>query len=155
MRIVGIVGLCAAVAGFFLILGGVEVPGTVLILLGLAAQGVVRLIGGVRELRSRVRDIQSLVSGGDPQAGHIVEVGRPKGLFSPRSNVVIEQEDADGSVNRIERTVPVAMPYAIAHLLSRWLKLPLVSDADLGELLEFELRSKGTQVELGGDVKRD
>src|SRR5687768_12435650 len=61
---------------------------------------------------------------GDVQHARIAEVGEPRGIFTPSSNLVLELEGEDGAIHRFDREVPVPMPVALSYRLGRRLKLP-------------------------------
>jgi hypothetical protein len=151
------------VARYFSILGTIAFFGAILIIQfvdGGVAVGVVLLllaiaIGGllaVRRMFLKVREVVGQANSfarSDIQHVRIADVGEPEGIFFPKSNVTLEFEGADGNPLRIERELPVPFPAAIAYRLSRRFDLPIVGRRPVTELVAFELRREGLDVDLG------
>ncbi len=85
---------------------------------------------------------------GDVQHARIAEVGEPEGFFTPSSNLVLELEGEDGAIHRFDREVPVPFPAALAYRLGRRFKLPFVGRKPLTEMMAFELRREGLDIDL-------
>ena len=77
-------------------------------------------------LRSAVKQIRKVISGGGPRGLRLVCVGQPHGIIVPRADVVFDVIAADGSVNRFESGLPVPWPYAWTYRLARKLGVPVV-----------------------------
>jgi hypothetical protein len=98
--------------------------------------------------RDAVNDARAFVSG-DVQQARILEVNDPKGWFNPKSNVVLELEAEDGTRRSFDSDIPVPFFIAWGYRLSRRLKVPLISRANLTELMGIELRREGMNVSVG------
>jgi hypothetical protein len=132
--------------------GGVAV-GVVLLLLALAIGGVL----AVRRMFLKVREVVGQASSfarSDIQHVRIAEVGEPKGIFFPKSNVILEFEGTDGNPLRIDRELPVPFPAAWGYRLSRRFNLPLIGRQPVTNLVAFELRREGLDVDIGRAAPR-
>jgi hypothetical protein len=118
-----------------------------LILVSVGISLVLGLRAGYHKARGIVRDAQAFASG-DIQHARLVDVGEPKGLFNPESNVVLELEGENGTVHRFDRDVPIPFPMAWSYRLGKRFNLPFLG-ADLGRLMALELRREGMDVDLG------
>jgi hypothetical protein len=121
-------------------------------LLGLVLFCVSLLIGVVLLIRrlfhaakDAVNDARAFVSG-DVQQARIIEVGDPKGWFNPQSNVVLELEAEDGTRRSFDHDIPVPFFVAWGYRLSKRFNVPLISEANLTELMSVELRREGMNV---------
>jgi hypothetical protein len=85
---------------------------------------------------------------GNVQHARIAEVGEPKGIFTPSSNLVLELEGEDGAIHRFDREVPVPLPLALSYRLGRRLKLPIIGRKPLTEMMALELRREGLDIDL-------
>jgi hypothetical protein len=95
--------------------------------------------------KDAVNDARAFVSG-DVQQARIIEVGDPKGWFNPQSNVVLELEAEDGTKRSFDHDIPVPFFVAWGYRLSKRFKVPLISQANLTELMGIELRREGMNV---------
>ena len=95
--------------------------------------------------KDAVNDARAFASG-DVQKARIVEVGDPRGWFNPQSNVVLELEAEDGTKRSFDHDIPVPFFVAWGYRLSKRFKLPLISEANLTELMGVELRREGMNV---------
>jgi hypothetical protein len=95
--------------------------------------------------KDAVSDARAFVSG-DVQQARIVEVGDPKGWINPKSNVVLELEAEDGTRRSFDSDIPVPFFIAWGYRLSKRFKVPLISQANLTELMGIELRREGLDV---------
>jgi hypothetical protein len=89
-------------------------------------------------LRSAVKQIRKVMSGGGPRGLRLVCVGQPHGVIVPVADVVFDVVSADGKVTRFESGLPVPWPYAWTYRLARRLGVPIVRDVP--ETLEPGLR---------------
>jgi hypothetical protein len=95
--------------------------------------------------KDAVSDARAFVSG-DVQQARIIEVGDPKGWINTRSNVVLELEAEDGTRRSFDSDIPVPFFIAWGYRLSKRFKVPLISQANLTELMGIELRREGMNV---------
>jgi hypothetical protein len=79
-------------------------------------------------LRSAVKQIRKVMSGGGPRGLRLVCVGQPSGVIVPVADVVFDVISADGKVTRFESGLPVPWPYAWTYRLARKLGVPIVRD---------------------------
>ena len=138
---IGAIGLLVIDAERFAVLA------VVLLLIAVPVGFVLTLRRGFHMARSVVRDARAFVTG-DVQHARLVEVGDPKGIFAPKSRLVLELEGESGSVHRFDHEVPVPFPAAWSYRLGKRLNAPLLGRANLSEMMAFELRREGLQVEL-------
>jgi hypothetical protein len=97
--------------------------------------------------KDAVSDARAFASG-DVQQARIVEVGDPKGWINTRSDVVLELEAEDGSRRSFDHDIPVPFFVAWGYRLSKRFKVPLISQANLTELMGIELRREGLDVSV-------
>jgi hypothetical protein len=95
--------------------------------------------------KNAVSDARAFVSG-DVQQARIVEVGDPRGWFLPKSSVVLELEAEDGTRRSFDHDIPVPLFVAWGYRLSKRFKVPLISEANLTDLMGLELRREGMNV---------
>jgi hypothetical protein len=120
------------------------------VLLLLVAFGSGAFLGlrrGYKEARKVASAAQSFVTG-DVQHARIAEVGEPEGFFTPTANLVLELEGEDGAIHRFDRDVPVPFPVALSYRLGRRFKIPIIGRKPLTEMMAFELRREGLDVDL-------
>ena len=120
----------------------------ILILLSIAISIVLGIRRGYRKARDIVSDARRFASG-DVQKARIVDVGDPKGIFNPQVNVMLELEGEDGTTHSFDREVPVPFPVAWSYRLGKRFNLPLVRSANLAEMMAFELKREGMDVNVG------
>jgi hypothetical protein len=101
--------------------------------------------------KDAVNDARAFVSG-DVQQARIIEVGDPKGWSNTRSNVVLELEAEDGTRRSFDHDIPVPFFVAWGYRLSKRFKVPLISQANLTELMGIELRREGLDVSLSREA---
>jgi hypothetical protein len=77
-------------------------------------------------LRSAVKQIRKVMSGGGPRGLRLVRVGQPHGVIVPIADVVFDVISADGRITRFESGLPVPWPYAWTYRLARRLGVPVV-----------------------------
>ena len=95
--------------------------------------------------KDAVNDARAFVSG-DVQQARILEVKDPRGWINPKSNVVLELEAEDGTKRSFDSDIPVPFFIAWGYRLSKRFKVPLISQANLTELMGVELRREGMNV---------
>jgi hypothetical protein len=150
VRILSALSIACIAAAIALVVFGEDNNTPVVAVLVLAAFGITSLLGiraGYHKARSIVSDASNFVRG-DVQHARLVDVGDPKGIFWPKSELQLELEGEDGSVHRFEREVPVPFFIAWSHRLGKRFKLPLMQ-TDLSRLMAFELRREGMSVTVG------
>lgn len=119
----------------------------VLLLISIPLGGLLGLRRGYGKAREIARMAQAFVTG-NVQHARIVDVGEPQGLFTPTSNLVLELEGEDGAVHRFDRDVPVPFPLALSYRLGQRFKLPFIGRPGLTEMMAFELRREGLDIDL-------
>lgn len=147
LAILGIVAMAGAIGLLALDPSGNAVPAILLLLISAAISAVLALRRGFNMARGIVRDATAFVTG-DIQTARLVEVGDPKGLFSPTSNVVLELEGEDGAVHRFDRDVPVPFPAAWSYRIGQRLNIPFLAGSRLTDMMAFELRREGLDVDV-------
>jgi hypothetical protein len=151
IRALSLLSIACIAAAIVLALATGDDNTPIVVVLVLAAVGISILLGirsGYHKARNLISDARAFVSG-DIQTARLVEVGDPKGLFNPESTVVLELEGEDGVKHRFERDVPIPWPVALSYRFGRRFKAPLVGGTDLSEMMAFELRREGLDVEVG------
>jgi len=150
IRVLSIVSTACLVLAVILALIDAERFAVSWILLILVAIPIGIFLGlrrGYLAAREVVGAARSFVTG-DVQHARIAEVGEPEGFFTPSSNLVLELEGEDGAIHRFDREVPVPFPAALAYRLGRRFKLPFVGRKPLTEMMAFELRREGLDIDL-------
>ncbi len=143
-------GIVCLVGGIVLTVIDARDNAPIAIPLVLVAFGISVLLAirrGYHKVRGVVDDARMLMSG-EIQHARVVDVGAPKGIFNPESTVQLELEGEDGTVRSFEREIPVPFPVAWSHRLGKRFNVPLLGNTDLGELMAFELRREGMDVDL-------
>ncbi len=151
IRLLSILGSACTLGGIALLVVDAErfiLPAVVLILAAVPIGIFLAIRRAFHTAGNVVRDARAFVTG-DVQHARLVEVGDPRGIFFPRSTLVLELEGEDGAVHRFERDVPVPLPAALSYRLGKRLNAPLLRRVDLSELMAFELRREGLKVALG------
>jgi ketosteroid isomerase-like protein len=126
---------------------GAVAPGVVLILLSMIVGVGLAIRRGFLMVRDVVKQIHAFARS-DVQHVRVADVGEPKGLFFPKSEVVLEFEGTDGSPLRYEHELPVPFFAAWSYRLSRRFNLPLVGRRPLADFVAFELRREGLDVDV-------
>lgn len=119
-----------------------------LIIVSLVISGVLTVRAIYLRAKTVAFDARNFATGNVRHA-RLVEVRDPRGLFNPSSELTLEFEGDDGKRHRIERDVPVPFPLAWGYRLGKRFKLPGLRDTDLTDLLAFELRHEGFELDLG------
>lgn len=118
-----------------------------LLLIALPVGAFLGLRRGYKKAREIAGAAQSFVTG-NVQHARIAEIGEPEGFFTPTANMVLELEGEDGAIHRFDRDVPIPFPLALSYRLGQRFKLPVVGRSDLRELMAFELRREGLDIDL-------
>lgn len=95
-----------------------------------ARVGIRRAAGESRRLGRNIVALARIISGDRPRSVALVRVGEPRGLFFPRSEVVLEDETRNGAKVRLNPGVPWPFIVGWAVRLSRRVNIPLVSRLD-------------------------
>lgn len=96
--------------------------------------GVLRAVS-LRQLAG----LGDVAKGGGPRVVRLLRVGEPRGLFVPRSEVIVEIEARNGTKVKVDPTVPMPFVLGWAIRLARMVNAPLISAVD-PESLSFSLR---------------
>lgn len=151
VRALSVFATLSLLGGFALAIyasGSGRFGGIALILLAFGIGGLL----AARRLYLRVREIVAAVRTfvtGDVRHARIVEVGEPKGFFSPTAETLLEVEGDGGHVHRIDVEMPVPFPAAFGYRLGRRLKLPIIGRRPLSELMALELKREGLKLSAG------
>ena len=128
--------------------GKYVVPAILLLLLSMALGAFL----AVRRLYVKARDIASAAKTfvtGDVRHARIVDVGEPRGLFGPSSEITLEVQGDGNHVHRIQTAMPVPFPAAWGYRLGRRLNLPIIGRRPLSELMALELKREGLKLTPG------
>jgi hypothetical protein len=147
LTLLGIACLAGSILLFVTDAGSNAGPAIVLLLIFFGISIVLGIRKGYHAARGAVRDARAFMSG-DIQHARIVEVGDPRGIFTPAANVVLELEGENGAKHRFEHDVPIPFPVAWSYRLSKRFNVPFVKTINLSELMAFELRREGLAVDL-------
>lgn len=150
IRILSIIGTACLLGAIGLALIDAErfaLASIVLLLISLPIGALLAIRRGYKLAREIAGAAQSFVTG-NVQHARIAEIGEPEGFFTPTANMVLELEGEDGAIHRFDRDVPVPFPVALSYRLGRRFKLPIIGRSSLTEMMAFELRREGLNVDL-------
>lgn len=150
IRALSLAGSGCLVLAFGLLLIDAErfaIAAVVLILVSIPIGAFLGLRRGYQKAREIAGAAQSFVTG-NVQHARIAEVGEPEGFLTPTTNLVLELQGEDGAIHRFDRDVPVPFPVALSYRLGKRFKLPIVGRSSLTELMAFELRREGLDIDL-------
>jgi hypothetical protein len=148
LTLLGAASFIAAIALLIADPGGNAVLAIVLIIASLMISGFLTVRAIYFKAQTVAGDARAFAAGNVQQA-RLVEIGDPRGFLSPEATITLELEGEDAKRHRIERDVPVPFPLAWGYRLGKRFNLPYLRDADLTDLMAFELRREGLDVDLG------
>lgn len=150
IRILSLAGSACLILAFGLLLIDAErfaIAAVVLMLVAIPIGALLGLRRGYQKAREIAGAAQSFVTG-NVQHARIAEVGEPEGFFTPTANLVLELEGEDGAIHRFDRDVSVPFPVALSYRLGKRVRLPTIGRSSLTELMAFELRREGLDIDL-------
>ena len=84
----------------------------------------------VRKVPGAAAQVRRMTAGGGPSRLRVGGISHPSGLIIPTSRLKLEIEAKNGAKARWEPQIPLPFSYAWAYRLSRWLRVPVISNID-------------------------